>query len=64
MTEQTFPAERRIAVRGLSKQFTLHLQGGLQLPILDGVDMDVDAGECVVIHAPSGAGKSTLLRCL
>jgi alpha-D-ribose 1-methylphosphonate 5-triphosphate synthase subunit PhnL len=26
--------------------------------------MQVDAGECVVIHAPSGAGKSTLLRCL
>lgn len=55
---------RRIEVRGLAKQFTLHLQGGLQLPILSGIDMDVDAGECVVIHAPSGAGKSTLLRCL
>lgn len=55
---------RRIEVRRLSKSFTLHLQGGLQLPILDHLDMDVDAGECVVIHAPSGAGKSTLLRCL
>lgn len=60
MTEMT----RRIEVRGLRKDFTLHLQGGLHLPILSGVDMDVDAGECVVIHAPSGAGKSTLLRCL
>jgi alpha-D-ribose 1-methylphosphonate 5-triphosphate synthase subunit PhnL len=55
---------RRIDVTGLSKDFTLHLQGGLHLPILSGVDMQVDAGECVVIHAPSGAGKSTLLRCL
>jgi alpha-D-ribose 1-methylphosphonate 5-triphosphate synthase subunit PhnL len=55
---------RRIEVNGLSKEFTLHLQGGLQLPVLTGVDMQVDAGECVVIHAPSGAGKSTLLRCL
>ena len=55
---------RRIEVSQLSKEFTLHLQGGLTLPILVGVDMRVDAGECVVIHAPSGAGKSTLLRCL
>jgi alpha-D-ribose 1-methylphosphonate 5-triphosphate synthase subunit PhnL len=55
---------RRIEVNGLSKEFTLHLQGGLHLPILSGVDMQVDAGECVVLHAPSGAGKSTLLRCL
>jgi alpha-D-ribose 1-methylphosphonate 5-triphosphate synthase subunit PhnL len=55
---------RRIEVKKLSKDFTLHLQGGLQLPILSEVDMQVDAGECVVIHAPSGAGKSTLLRCL
>jgi alpha-D-ribose 1-methylphosphonate 5-triphosphate synthase subunit PhnL len=55
---------RRIEVKNLSKEFTLHLQDGLQLPILSGVDMQVNAGECVVIHAPSGAGKSTLLRCL
>lgn len=56
--------QRRIEVKKLSKDFTLHLQGGLHLPILSAVDMHVDAGECVVIHAPSGAGKSTLLRCL
>jgi alpha-D-ribose 1-methylphosphonate 5-triphosphate synthase subunit PhnL len=55
---------QRIKVQGLCKSFTLHLQGGLHLPILSGVDMQVDEGECVVIHAPSGAGKSTLLRLL
>ncbi|QRX84017.1 phosphonate C-P lyase system protein PhnL [Glaciimonas sp. PAMC28666] len=55
---------KRIEVRQLSKEFILHLQGGLHMPIFSDVDMDVDAGECVVIHAPSGAGKSTLLRCL
>ena len=54
----------RIKVEGLSKAFTLHLQGGLHLPILSGVNLQVHAGECVVLHAPSGAGKSTLLRCL
>lgn len=55
---------RRIDVLQLCKTFTMHLQGGLQLPILTDIGMQVDAGECVVLHAPSGAGKSTLLRCL
>lgn len=55
---------QRIDVRNLAKNFTLHLQGGMQLPILANVDLQVNAGECVVLHAPSGAGKSTLLRCL
>lgn len=55
---------RRIDVTQLCKTFTMHLQGGLQLPILSDIAMQVDAGECVVLHAPSGAGKSTLLRCL
>ena len=55
---------RRIEVSQLCKTFTLHLQGGVTMPILDKLDMHVDAGECVVLHAPSGAGKSTLLRCL
>ncbi len=55
---------KRIVVEGLSKDFTLHLQGGQEMSILSKIDMQVDAGECVVIHAPSGAGKSTLLRCL
>lgn len=57
-------SSRRIEVSALCKDFTLHLQGGVSMPILSGIDMQVDAGECVVIHAPSGAGKSTLLRCL
>ncbi|CAN5118149.1 phosphonate C-P lyase system protein PhnL [soil metagenome] len=57
-------SNRRIAVSNLCKNFTMHLQGGLHLPILSGVTLQVEAGECVVINAPSGAGKSTLLRCL
>jgi len=48
----------------LTKSFTLHLRGGLRLPVLGGVDLVVEAGTCVVLSGPSGAGKSTLLRSL
>src|ERR1700722_2518336 len=47
-----------------AKSFTLHLRGGLTMPVLSGVDLTVRAGECVVLSGPSGAGKSTLLRSL
>jgi alpha-D-ribose 1-methylphosphonate 5-triphosphate synthase subunit PhnL len=53
-----------VQVRGLSKMFTLHNQGGIRLPVLREVDFDAAGGECLVLSAPSGAGKSTLLRCL
>lgn len=48
----------------LSKGFTLHLRGGVHIPVLSGVDLVVHAGECVVLAGPSGAGKSTLMRSL
>lgn len=53
-----------LRTEGLGKAFTLHLQGGLRIPVLGGVDLSVQAGECVALWGPSGAGKSTLMRCL
>jgi alpha-D-ribose 1-methylphosphonate 5-triphosphate synthase subunit PhnL len=53
-----------LEARGLSKSFTLHLQGRLRLAVLDGVDLSVGPGECVVLDGPSGTGKSTLMRTL
>jgi ABC-type polar amino acid transport system ATPase subunit len=32
--------------------------------VLDGIDLDIDRGEAVVVAGPSGSGKSTMLRCI
>jgi alpha-D-ribose 1-methylphosphonate 5-triphosphate synthase subunit PhnL len=53
-----------LQTRALAKSFTLHLRGGLRMPVLSGVNLDVHAGECVVLSGPSGTGKSTLMRSL
>ncbi len=53
-----------LKVEALDKQFTLHLRGGLRLPVLHDIALEVHAGECIALAGPSGAGKSTLLRSL
>jgi alpha-D-ribose 1-methylphosphonate 5-triphosphate synthase subunit PhnL len=49
---------------GLAKSFTLHLQGGVRIPVLANIGIEVREGECVALSGPSGAGKSTLMRSL
>jgi polar amino acid transport system ATP-binding protein len=46
-----------LEARGLRKAFGSNV-------VLDGLDLTVDQGECVVLIGGSGSGKSTLLRCL
>jgi alpha-D-ribose 1-methylphosphonate 5-triphosphate synthase subunit PhnL len=53
-----------LRTEALAKTFTLHLRGGMRLPVLASVDLMVHAGECVVLSGPSGSGKSTLMRSL
>jgi alpha-D-ribose 1-methylphosphonate 5-triphosphate synthase subunit PhnL len=53
-----------IEVKRLSKTFTLHHQHGIRLKVLNGIDFQVSAGECVVLDGVSGSGKSTLMRTL
>lgn len=51
-----------IEITRAAKTFTMHLQNGIRLPVVSGVSMHVDAGECVVLAGPSGAGKSSILK--
>ena len=53
---------RLLDVCNVAKTFTMHLQGGMQLPILRGLGFSVAPGECVVLTGPSGAGKSSILK--
>ncbi|CAN5602804.1 amino acid ABC transporter ATP-binding protein [soil metagenome] len=50
-------AHHPIEVRGLHKSYGDNA-------ILHGIDLDVAAGEVLVVLGPSGSGKSTMLRCL
>ncbi|WP_315721270.1 MULTISPECIES: phosphonate C-P lyase system protein PhnL [unclassified Bradyrhizobium] len=49
-------------VENARKSFTMHLQGGISLPVVRDVSFKVNAGECVVLSGPSGAGKSSILK--
>jgi len=53
-----------LRTQGLAKGFTLHLRGGVHIPVLSDVGLVVHAGECVVLSGPSGSGKTTLMRSL
>jgi alpha-D-ribose 1-methylphosphonate 5-triphosphate synthase subunit PhnL len=51
-----------IDIKDAQKTFIMHLQGGVELPVVSGVSFHVDRGECVVLAGPSGAGKSSILK--
>jgi len=47
-----------IRARGVQKSFG---EGQVRIPVLKGVDLDVEMGEILFLVGPSGSGKTTLL---
>ncbi len=54
-------AKGLIRVRGLGKTYE---RGGERIHVLEGLNLDVQAGEFVAFMGPSGSGKTTLLNLL
>ncbi len=53
-----------LKARNLIKGFTLHTQGGSEIPVLNNISLVVYPGEGLGLTGASGSGKSTLMRCL
>ena len=50
-----------VSIRGMERYY--HMASGT-VRALDGVDMDIQEGERIILLGPSGSGKTTLLNCI
>ncbi|MDQ6698378.1 MAG: ATP-binding cassette domain-containing protein, partial [Actinomycetota bacterium] len=55
------PVGTILSARGVRK---IYRSGVHEIEALRGIDIDVDAGELVMVMGPSGNGKTTMLNCL
>ncbi len=63
MIMQTSPSSSyRLRVSKLSKSFTLHNRGAIEIEAFSDVSFCIDPGELLALTGPSGAGKSSVLK--
>jgi alpha-D-ribose 1-methylphosphonate 5-triphosphate synthase subunit PhnL len=51
-----------LSLHDVAKSFTMHMQGGIRLPVVSRVTFDLHAGACAALGGPSGIGKSSILK--
>ncbi|HCK17157.1 MAG TPA: phosphonate C-P lyase system protein PhnL [Thalassospira sp.] len=50
--------------QNVAKSFTLHTQGSVTIPVFEGIEFMLSAGDCIALTGESGSGKSTFMRIL
>ena len=50
-----------VSMKGLERHY--HMTSGI-VRALDGIDLDINEGERIILLGPSGSGKTTLLNCI
>src|SRR3712207_6301244 len=61
-TEASPRSAPALVLKDIRKYFTR--RDGTKVPAVDGINLEVERGEFVVLLGPSGCGKTTLLRCI
>ena len=63
-TSENFALDTVIIAKKIYKSFILHNQGGIQLPVLEDVTLELKKGQCIALTGVSGSGKSSLMKTL
>jgi alpha-D-ribose 1-methylphosphonate 5-triphosphate synthase subunit PhnL len=53
-----------LCLNRVSKTFTIHVRGGLEIRSFENVSFETHAGSLLALTGPSGIGKSSLLKCV
>jgi len=54
----------KIKVENLTKTFTVHTRGGIEIKAYDNINFELQKGEFLALRGPSGMGKSSILKAL
>jgi alpha-D-ribose 1-methylphosphonate 5-triphosphate synthase subunit PhnL len=51
-----------LEITNLCKTFRLHIQGGVEIAVFNGLELTLARGEVLAVTGPSGTGKSSLIK--